>query len=129
MHNGGKQHNGRSSSSTNGVSRKGFQGSERTKSWQWWGSPTGPKSTSSGMKFDGDPQQLGFFLAHILTYMQEYSHEIPTEGTRVRVVTLALEGTSARWMVTLYKANTLELWNFNQFMTALRWRFKDSLAN
>lgn len=81
------------------------------------------------MKFDGDPQQIGLFLAHILTYMQEYSHEIPSEGARVRVVTLALEGTSARWMVTLHKANTLELWNFNQFMTALRWRFKDSLAN
>lgn len=58
------------------------------------------------MKFDGDPQQLGFFLAHVLTYMQEYGHKIPTEGARVRMVTLALEGAADRWMVTLHNANT-----------------------
>lgn len=29
------------------------------------------------------------------TYMQEYGHEIPTEGAKVIVVTLVLEGTAA----------------------------------
>lgn len=36
-----------------------------------------------GGKFDGDPQQLGFFLAHVLIYMQEYGHKIPTEGGKI----------------------------------------------
>lgn len=67
------------------------------------------------MKFDRDPQQLGFFLAHVFTYMQEYGHEIPTEGA------------TARWMVTLHNANSLEFRNFNQFMTAPR--FEDPLAD
>lgn len=49
-----------------------------------------------GVKFNGDPQQLRFFLAHVLTYMQEYSHKIPIKGPRVRVITLALEGATAR---------------------------------
>lgn len=44
------------------------------------------------MKFNGDPQQLGFFLAHVLAYMQEYGPEIPTEDAKVRSITLALEG-------------------------------------
>lgn len=35
-----------------------------------------------GVKFDGDQQQLGLFLAHVLTYMQEYELEIPIEGTK-----------------------------------------------
>ncbi|XP_060541565.1 zinc finger protein 213-like [Pantherophis guttatus] len=82
-----------------------------------------------GVKFDGNPQQLGFFVAHVLTYMQEYGRDFQTQGSRVRVVTLALEGAAARWMVTLHNANAPELWNFDHFMTALRRRFEDPLAD
>lgn len=67
-----------------------------------------------GMKFDGDPQQLGFFLAHVLIYKQEYRQEIPTKGANMRSVILALEGATACWMVTLHNKNALELRNFNQ---------------
>lgn len=66
-----------------------------------------------GVKFDGDPQQLAFFLTQVLTYMQEYGNEIPTEGAKVRVITLVLEGAAARWMVTLHNTNAAELRNFN----------------
>lgn len=38
---------------------------------------------------------------HVLTYIQEYGRDLPTEGARVRVVTLAL-GVTAQWMVTLH---------------------------
>lgn len=31
-----------------------------------------PKLIPLGVKFDRDPQQLGFFLAHVLAYMQVY---------------------------------------------------------
>lgn len=54
------------------------------------------KSSPLGVKFNGIPQQLRFFLAHVLTYMQEYSHEIPTKGPRIRVITLSLEGATAK---------------------------------
>lgn len=81
-----------------------------------------------GIKFDGDPQQLGFFLAHVLTYMQVYGKSLPNNA-KIRVITLALEGTAAWWMVTLYNCNAPELWNFNHFMTALRHCFKDHLAD
>lgn len=82
-----------------------------------------------GMKFDRDSQQLRFFLAHILTYMQEYGPEIPTEGAKVRSVTLALEGATAHWMVTVHNANAPELRNFNQFITVLCQWFEDPLAD
>lgn len=49
--------------------------------------PQRQKTTPLGVKFDGDPQQLAFFLAHVITYMQKYGHKIPTEGTKVRVIT------------------------------------------
>lgn len=58
-----------------------------------------------GIKFDEDPQQLSFFLAHILTYMQEYGHKIPTKGAKVRVVMLALAWAAVRWMMTLHNAS------------------------
>lgn len=47
----------------------------------------------------------------------------------MRIVTLALEGATAHWMVTLHNANSLELQNFSQFMMALRWRFENPLAD
>lgn len=60
--------------------------------------------------------------------MYEYGQEIPSESGWVRIVTMALEGTAACWMVTLHNADALNLWNFNHFMATLRW-FEDSLAD
>lgn len=60
--------------------------------------------------------------------MQEYGRDLSTEGVRVRVITLALEG-AATWMVTLHNTDVPELQNFNHFMKALRSRFKDCRAN
>lgn len=81
------------------------------------------------MKFNRDPQQLGFFLGHILTYMQVYRRTLPSEDARVRIVTLALEGAAACWMVTLHNSDAPELRKFNRFMLALRQHFEDHLAN
>lgn len=49
-----------------------------------------------GVKFNGDPQQLGFFPTYILTYMQVYRRTLPSKEARVTVITLALEGTAAQ---------------------------------
>lgn len=40
-------------------------------------------------------KQLGFFITHILIFMQEYGQDIPTEGSKVRVITLAVEEAAA----------------------------------
>lgn len=53
------------------------------------------KTPLLGMKFDRDPQQLEFFLAQVGIYMQDYGPEIVTEGSKLRCVTIALEGTKA----------------------------------
>lgn len=47
----------------------------------------------------------------------------------MRSLLKVLEGTVARWMVTLHNANAPELRNFNIFMMALRQRFEDLLAD
>lgn len=90
----------------------GLWRSERYKSWRQGDHQHEHKAPPLREKFNRDLQQLGFFLAHVLIYMEEYGCEIPTEGAKVRVVTLALEGAAARWMVTLHNANTPELQNF-----------------
>lgn len=55
----------------------------------------------------------------MLIYMQEYVRDLPTEGAKVRVIGLVLEGVAACWMVTLHNAGAPELQNFTCFMTAL----------
>lgn len=84
----------------------------------------GCKTPPFGMKFNGDPKQLGFFLVQVWTYMQEYGPEIATEGSKVRCVTMALKGAASKGMVILHNDCTSELRNFSCFK-----HFKDSLAN
>lgn len=43
-----------------------------------------PQDSSPAVKFDVDPQQLGFFMAQVWTYMQEYGPERATEDSKVR---------------------------------------------
>lgn len=49
--------------------------------------PEEPKLIPLGMKFDGDPQQLGFILAQVFTFMQVYGKTLPSKEARVWVVT------------------------------------------
>lgn len=81
------------------------------------------------MKFDGDRQQLGYFMAHILTYMKEFGSEFPSEGTKVRSITLALGGATALCMMTLHNTNTLKLRNFDHFMMTFCQQFEDPLVD
>lgn len=85
-----------------------------------------PSAGMKGVKFDGDPQQLGFFLAHVLAIYKNMGETFPPRDW-MRVGTLFLEGVTAHWMVTLH--NGLELQNFNCFRMALRQRFEDTLAD
>lgn len=86
------------------------------------GKAAGPqrwKTSPLGKKFDGDLKQLEFFLAHVLTDVQEYGHKVPAKRAKLRVVTLAIEEALAWWMVTLHNSDAPKLRNFNRFMTAL----------
>lgn len=72
---------------------------------------------------------MGFLLSHILTYMQDYGWEVPSEVAWVRVIMLAMEGAAARRMVTLNNAEVPELQNFTRFMAALRQWLEEPLAD
>lgn len=76
------------------------------------------------VKFDGKLQQLGFFLTHVLTFMQEYGPDLPTEGAQIKCITLPLEGAAVCWMITLHNENAPNLRNFNCFMGALHQCFE-----
>lgn len=82
-----------------------------------------PEILTQGVKYDGFPHQLGFFLFHVLSYMELYGQDIPSDNKWMRIVTMALEGAAAQWMVTLHNANAPKLHNINHFMVALRRRF------
>lgn len=82
------------------------------------------------MNYDGDLQQLGFFLAYILMYMPEYGQDFQMQGTWDRVVTWkALEGVADRWMMTVHNINVPELRNIDHFMMALHHLCKDPLTD
>lgn len=54
-----------------------------------------------GIKFNGEPQQLGFFMCQVWIYKQESSPEIATEDGKVRYAIMALEGASAKCIVII----------------------------
>lgn len=87
------------------------------------------KTLALGVKCNGSPQQLGFFLVQVWTYMVEYGSEIPTKEAKVRCVTMVLEGPAAQWMVFLHNDNSLELRNLNHFIAIFRKLLEDSLAD
>lgn len=50
--------------------------------------------------------------------LAEYGPEIPIKGTKVKSITLALEGAAAHCMVTLHNTNAPELKNFDHIDSA-----------
>lgn len=54
-----------------------------------------PKVPPLGVKFRGDPKMLGFFLAQVWNYMQEYGAKLGSETAKVRCITMALKGAVA----------------------------------
>uniref|UniRef100_A0A8C6XGC2 Retrotransposon gag domain-containing protein n=1 Tax=Naja naja TaxID=35670 RepID=A0A8C6XGC2_NAJNA len=87
-----------------------------------------PKVPLLEVKYGGDPKELGFFLAQVWNHMEEYGEDFSSEAAKVRCLTRALEGTAAKWMVTLHNDNDPLLMNYDLFTTALWARFEDPLA-
>ncbi|KAK9395050.1 Retrotransposon-derived protein PEG10 [Crotalus adamanteus] len=88
-----------------------------------------PRRPPLEVKFKGEPTRLGFFLTQVLSYMEEYGQDIPSDKARIRIVQSALDGPAADWVVNLHDSNAPELSNFNRFMSSLRRRFEDPLAD
>ncbi|KAK9396652.1 neuralized-like 4 [Crotalus adamanteus] len=84
------------------------------------------KTPMLSVKFDGE--KLEFFLAQVMTYMQEHGPKIATEGGKV-YVTKALERMAVRWMVIIHNDDAPELRNFNHFMVSLCKCFEDPLID
>ncbi|XP_042299927.1 uncharacterized protein LOC121917880, partial [Sceloporus undulatus] len=76
-------------------------------------------------KFNGDPEQLPFFLAQVAGHMRTRGDYFPDQGEKVCCVAGRLEGQAAQWLVQLYDCRAPELQNLGAFMTALRARFED----
>lgn len=76
-------------------------------------------------KFNGDPEQLPFFLAQVAGHMRARGNYFPDEAEKVRCVAGRLEGQAAQWLVQLYDCGARELRSLSAFMTALRARFED----
>uniref|UniRef100_A0A8C5WSY3 DUF4939 domain-containing protein n=1 Tax=Laticauda laticaudata TaxID=8630 RepID=A0A8C5WSY3_LATLA len=87
-----------------------------------------PKMPPLRVKYGGDPNELGFFLAQVWSHMEEYGDGFSSEAAKVRCVTRTLEGTAAKWTVTLHNDNASQLINYDLFMRALCARFEDQLA-
>lgn len=60
--------------------------------------------------------------------MQEDRVDLASEAAEVWCVTMALEGTTAEWMVSLHNDNVSELQSFHRLLMALCKWFKDPLA-
>lgn len=60
--------------------------------------------------------------------MQEYGPDINTKGAKGWCVSMELEGTTAKWMVTLHNDDASKLRNFDHFMGVLQKYFEDPLA-
>lgn len=45
---------------------------------------------------------LGFFLTEGLSYIEEYGHEIPSNHGYIRIVSMALDGDAAEWVMDLH---------------------------
>lgn len=56
-----------------------------------------PRPPALGLKYGKGPKQLGFFLAQMWNYIQEYGADLATKAVWIRCVTTALDGTAAEW--------------------------------
>lgn len=78
-----------------------------------------------GVKFDGDPHALPYFLSQVADHMEEWGPTFPNEAAKVKCVARHLKGEAANWLVQLYDCQAAELGSLAEFMRALRARFED----
>ncbi|XP_058041925.1 uncharacterized protein LOC131199783 [Ahaetulla prasina] len=87
-----------------------------------------PKIPPISEKFDGNAKELELFLAIVNDHMIDWGEDYWSQAAQVRAVTHNLTGRAAAWLVSLYTNHSPLLQNYEHFITALRRRFEDPLA-
>ncbi|KAL8177407.1 UNVERIFIED_CONTAM: hypothetical protein K2H54_003564 [Gekko kuhli] len=75
--------------------------------------------------FDGDPENLSFFIVQVMKFVQRWTHLFPDEDQQVDFITFRLWGVATSWYVSLHNLDAVELGSVDVFMWALRARFED----
>uniref|UniRef100_A0ACB8E7B8 Uncharacterized protein n=1 Tax=Sphaerodactylus townsendi TaxID=933632 RepID=A0ACB8E7B8_9SAUR len=78
--------------------------------------------------FNGNPDELAFFLIQVGSYMEVHSDAFHTDRERVFEVGTQLCGEAANWLFGLVEEDSPEMYDLEQFLLALRRWFEDPLA-
>ncbi|KAK9396640.1 RGAG4: Retrotransposon gag domain-containing protein 4 [Crotalus adamanteus] len=84
-----------------------------------------PLLPSFKVTFDGQPENLAYFLTQVWNYVERYGDRYPDDGSQVNVISVNLEGEVAEWLVSLYDEAAPELHDVDAFMQELWNRFED----
>uniref|UniRef100_A0ACB8E671 Uncharacterized protein n=1 Tax=Sphaerodactylus townsendi TaxID=933632 RepID=A0ACB8E671_9SAUR len=80
------------------------------------------------VNFDGNPDELAFFLIQVGSYMEVHGSSFYLDQERVFEISTWFRGEAANWLVGLVEEDVPELYNLEQFLLALRQRFEDPLV-
>uniref|UniRef100_A0ACB8FFT6 Uncharacterized protein n=1 Tax=Sphaerodactylus townsendi TaxID=933632 RepID=A0ACB8FFT6_9SAUR len=80
------------------------------------------------VNFNGDPDELALFLIQASSYMEVHGAGFWTDREQVFELGTHLRGEAANWLVGLVEGDAPELYDLEQFLLALRWRFEDPLT-
>uniref|UniRef100_A0ACB8FBP9 Uncharacterized protein n=1 Tax=Sphaerodactylus townsendi TaxID=933632 RepID=A0ACB8FBP9_9SAUR len=88
------------------------------------------KGPRKGFKidFNGDPNELAFFLIQVSSCMEIHGDGFRSDCDRVFEIGTRLQGEAANWLVGLVEEDAPEIYDLEQFLLALRRRFEDFLA-
>lgn len=75
--------------------------------------------------FDGDPDNLSFFLNQVWAHLDCYAPAYPDERVIVNAVVTNLEGEAMEWVTCLYDKDVPEVWNLDVFLEELRASFEE----
>uniref|UniRef100_A0ACB8E6Z2 Uncharacterized protein n=1 Tax=Sphaerodactylus townsendi TaxID=933632 RepID=A0ACB8E6Z2_9SAUR len=75
--------------------------------------------------FDGDPENLPYFLVQVGAYMRVMDDEYANDAERVYDIGALLEGQAVAWLVGLFEEDAPELRDLHHFMVSLCCRFED----
>uniref|UniRef100_A0ACB8ET72 Histone-lysine N-methyltransferase nsd2 n=1 Tax=Sphaerodactylus townsendi TaxID=933632 RepID=A0ACB8ET72_9SAUR len=88
----------------------------------------GRPQKSFKVNFDGNPDELAFFLIQVGSYMEVHGSRFYSDRERVFEIGTWLRGEADNWLVGLVEEDVPDLSNLEQFLLALQRRFEDPLA-
>uniref|UniRef100_A0ACB8F3J6 Uncharacterized protein n=1 Tax=Sphaerodactylus townsendi TaxID=933632 RepID=A0ACB8F3J6_9SAUR len=80
------------------------------------------------IEFNGDPNDLAFFLIQVSSYLEIHGDDFRSDRDRVFEIGTRLGGEAANWLISLVEEDAPEIHDLEQFLLALRHRFEDPLV-